>query len=343
MNDVLVTVVVPVYNVEKYLDRCIQSVLDQTHQNVELILIDDGSPDSSPLICDNWAKKDSRVRVIHKENEGQGIARNLGMGQARGRYICFLDSDDYLLPHTIETTLRQILREQAEVAVFGLACVDAQGNITESYAPQVGERTYRGEEVVRDFLPEFIAPDLRRNGQRLFYMSSCVLLYSMELIRRLNWSYVSERKIISEDVYSLLILFRGVNSVTIVPEVLYHYCHNEVSFSRKYTPNRYERVRAYYVATMALCKTCGYDSDISYRLTEPYISYTLGTLKQEAASGLPLRQRFTQIKKIIADDVLQQVLQLRKNDRNGMMRAVIFFCMRHRLYWVSFLLISMRA
>lgn len=91
-----ISIIVPVYNVEKYLGQCIESVLDQTFSDFELILIDDGSNDRSVEICDKYANKDSRIRVIHKANEGVGVARNIGLDLCEGRFICFLDSDDYL-------------------------------------------------------------------------------------------------------------------------------------------------------------------------------------------------------------------------------------------------------
>jgi len=98
----LVTVVVPIFKVEKYLNRCIESIVKQTYEKIEIILVDDGSPDNCPEMCDEWAKKDSRIKVIHKQNAGLGMARNTGIDNANGEYICFFDSDDYIHPNTIE-------------------------------------------------------------------------------------------------------------------------------------------------------------------------------------------------------------------------------------------------
>ena len=92
----LISVIVPVYKVEKYLDKCVQSIVDQTYRNLEIILVDDGSPDNCPAMCDAWAEKDDRIRVIHKENGGLSDARNAGMAIATGEYIGFVDSDDWI-------------------------------------------------------------------------------------------------------------------------------------------------------------------------------------------------------------------------------------------------------
>lgn len=115
----LVTVVVPVYKVEKYIEKCIQSLLQQTYVNIEIIIIDDGSPDNSGVICDNIALKDSRIHVIHKENEGVSVARNTGIEQARGKYICFVDSDDYVKTDYIEKMVQALEKDDVELVVCG--------------------------------------------------------------------------------------------------------------------------------------------------------------------------------------------------------------------------------
>ena len=98
MNEPLVSVIVPVYKVEKYLDKCIESIVGQTYENLEIILVDDGSPDNCPTMCDEWAQKDSRIKVIHKENGGLSSARNAGLDACTGDYIGFVDSDDWIEP-----------------------------------------------------------------------------------------------------------------------------------------------------------------------------------------------------------------------------------------------------
>lgn len=111
----LISVVVPVYNVEKYLDKCVQSIVDQTYRNLEILLVDDGSADNSGAMCDAWAKKDSRIKVIHKENQGAGAARNTALDCAQGALIGMVDSDDYIEPHMYEH-LSRILGEGIDIA-----------------------------------------------------------------------------------------------------------------------------------------------------------------------------------------------------------------------------------
>lgn len=115
----LISVILPVYRVEKYLDRCLRSVTEQTFRNLEIILVDDGSPDGSGAICDAWAAKDSRIRVIHKENAGAGAARNTGLDAASGDIVSMIDSDDYLEVHMYEHLLG-LMTEDVDIAECGL-------------------------------------------------------------------------------------------------------------------------------------------------------------------------------------------------------------------------------
>ena len=114
----LISVIVPAYNVEKYLARCLDSILSQTYTNLEVILIDDGSTDSTGKICDDYARKDERVRVIHQTNQGQAVGRNAGISIAKGEWIQFVDSDDWIEPDTLETCYDLALKHNAEIVCF---------------------------------------------------------------------------------------------------------------------------------------------------------------------------------------------------------------------------------
>ena len=130
----LITVVVPVYQVKKYLNECVDSLLVQTYTNLEILLVDDGSTDGSETVCDEYATKDARVRVIHQENQGPSAARNAGIDQARGKYIAFVDSDDVALPDFIKVLYGLLEKYQADIAACAyIACgVDDLANIKEA-------------------------------------------------------------------------------------------------------------------------------------------------------------------------------------------------------------------
>ena len=121
------SVIVPVYNVETYLEKCVQSILRQTERDFELLLVDDGSTDSSGQLCEELAKKDSRIRVIHQENQGLGGARNTGIREAKGDWLLLVDSDDWIEPEILEKSLEAGLREEADMVVFPFRSVDEEG------------------------------------------------------------------------------------------------------------------------------------------------------------------------------------------------------------------------
>ncbi len=119
MDAKLVSIIVPVYNAEKYLGKCVESLINQTYKNLEIILLDDGSTDNSPLLCDEYAKKDNRIKVIHKGNSGVSDTRNKGLEVANGEYIGFVDSDDWLEPDTYEFLLNNAIKYSADISACG--------------------------------------------------------------------------------------------------------------------------------------------------------------------------------------------------------------------------------
>lgn len=123
----LVSVIVPVYKVEKFLPECVESIRKQTYSNIEIILVDDGSPDNCPQICDTYAQQDCRIRVIHKENGGLSDARNAGIDIAKGEYLCFVDSDDHIQPTMIENLLSAAVTNNVKLALSNLKAVDENG------------------------------------------------------------------------------------------------------------------------------------------------------------------------------------------------------------------------
>lgn len=149
----LVSVIIPVYNVEKYLNKCIQSVLNQTYKNLEIILVDDGSTDKSPLICEEFGKKDSRIKIIHKKNGGLSSARNIGIKKCHGEYVTFIDSDDYVDFKHIEILANAAIKFNVDIAISNIQVT------TKKSAPQLNNQNYKvnlisSKEVLRNILLE---------------------------------------------------------------------------------------------------------------------------------------------------------------------------------------------
>ena len=149
-----ISVIIPIYKVEAYLDKCVQSVVGQSYQNLEIILVDDGSPDNCGAMCESWAKRDSRIKVVHKENGGLSDARNAGLAVATGELISFIDSDDWIEPEFLQTLYDAMVNQDAQIAECAIHLVDEDGNILRDRSPSKTEVIETKEALRRLILEE---------------------------------------------------------------------------------------------------------------------------------------------------------------------------------------------
>ena len=308
MVNELVSIIVPVYNVEQYLNRCISSIVNQTYKNLEIILVDDASPDSCPQICEDWAKRDCRIKVIHKANEGAGVARNTGLCCATGEYVCFFDSDDFVNPDTIENAIELARKEDADVVIFGANIWNHAGVCINKLIPITEKSIFSGPEVQDTLLPDLIESAYVGARNTGLALSFWVCLFSMKVIRRSEWKIVSERAYASEDSYSLLMLYHFVNKVAILPEALYNYQLNDASLSHTYREDGFERMSKFYQDSIYLAKRLDYSEKVEKRLAGLYFSQVIGILKQIVATNMHRARKQVLIQKIITDDLFQQAL-----------------------------------
>ena len=208
----LISVIVPVYRVERYLERCVQSILNQTYKNIEIILVDDGSPDNCPAICDRLAGLHSNIRVIHKVNGGLSSARNAGIDASSGSYISFIDSDDFVDSDFIERLYTLIKKYNADLAMLAYQEVTQDKEINRICAEI--ESVYRNEEVEEAFL-------------KLKVDSVCVGLYSKSAIGDIRFIVGKT----SEDIPFNFDIFRQIKTFVYAPEKRYFYFYNIESIS----------------------------------------------------------------------------------------------------------------
>ena len=154
----LVSIIVPIYKVEPYLDQCVQSIVDQTYANLEIILVDDGSPDNCPAMCDAWAEKDSRIRVIHKANGGVSSARNAGLDMATGSYIAFVDADDWLEPAAVEILLEQAVSTGADIVVGNYYFDYVDGRSAQALTAE--KQIWKQGEIMLAYIQDRIRPEV---------------------------------------------------------------------------------------------------------------------------------------------------------------------------------------
>lgn len=343
METGLVSVVVPIYKTEKYLDRCLTSIVNQTYRNLEILLIDDGSPDNCPRMCDDWARKDPRIRVIHKQNQGLGMARNTGIEHATGSYICFFDSDDYIAPDTIEKAQRLSASENADIVVYGMCNVSRSGEVLRHNIPTSQTHVYRGSAVQDRFLPGLIDnKDLTAEVQNLTFSAwSC--LFSMELVKKAGWRFVSERELISEDSYSITWLYQYVQCVAVLPEALYYYCENESSLTQTYRTDRFEKIKHFYQESLHMAGQLHYGPTIHSAISGLFLSFSIAAMKQIAAAGIGDAEKKRLLVQITDDTAMQQALADISSRRYGRSRQILFWAMRRKCYGLVCFLVSMKA
>ena len=335
----LATIILPIYKVEKYLDRCINSIINQTYKNLEIILVDDGSPDRCPQMCEEWAKKDSRIKVVHKENAGLGMARNTGIEHAVGEYIFFIDSDDYVELNTVEKVFQVAEQTGAELIMYGHKDVDRQGNIKDTIIPYSEKEYFEGEEIQNTLIADMVSPipGVSKNGN--IWMSACMSAYKYSLIHRTGYRFVSERELISEDVYSLLCLMKDVKSVAIIPEAFYIYCENGASLTHTYRSDRYPRIKELYNACVEKCDEMGYEPVVKERFAYVYMANTIAALKIIAKADLTIKEKWKNVNEIVNDELMQKIIRQISIKNESSTRRMLFYAILHRfsnlVYWMA--------
>lgn len=332
----LVSIVVPVYNAEKYLDKCVGSIVNQTYKNLEVILVDDGSSDGSLSRCRDWSCRDQRIRVIHKENGGPGTARNAGLAAAAGKYLLFLDSDDYIHASTVEKCVCAAGQYHAEVVIFGRNEVSPDGTVTAGKIR--GEKAVFHQEDVRQMLlPYMFTYELG------FGVGAWGKLYDVSLIRRWNIRFQSKEEILYEDGFFTLELFSKVSSAVILPECLYYYCKQENSFSRTYREDRQKQNDLFLRKSVAFIQQEQLPEKLILHVQSRYHGFTLGTLMQIIRSDLSGKEKRKQLHSIYRNPLLRETLHPGVWKLDARLPRIFWMLLRYRCYALCDLLLLCNA
>ena len=223
MENPLVSVIIPVYKVEKYLEKCVKSVLSQTYQNLEVILVDDGSPDECPRLCDEYELKDHRVRTIHKPNGGLSDARNIGMKSSTGEYLLFVDSDDWIENNLVEMAIHAMSEYRVDIVSFSANIIENDVIVRHEFMPYSETVVLSAKQATEGVLKDSI--------------SSQVWL---RLYNRKCWNGI-EFPVgrLYEDLATTYKVFEfAENGVCFIPHALYNYLHNSDGISLSYNPKK---------------------------------------------------------------------------------------------------------
>lgn len=300
----LISVIVPIYNVEKYLRQCLDSLLAQTYRNIEVIMVDDGSPDNCGAICNEYAEKYNNFIAVHKKNAGLGMARNTGLENAHGQYVIFIDSDDYISDSLIEDLYNELKLYQVDVCISGFKCtVEGQRNV------QYESEYYPGEKARTELLPRMIGslPDKKDSIE----MSVCGVLYNMDPVRKYNVHFPSERELISEDLIFNIDYMQHANGAYLSSTAGYYYNINLSSITRSYRKNFYNLVKHFYLEIERRLSELNYDNIVNQRNKRMFFVNVKSCVSQEANPNFDfrLKQRLSNIKSICSDSVLQKVIR----------------------------------
>lgn len=240
-----VSIIVPVYNVEKFLERCVISLQNQTVRDIEIILVDDSSTDSSLQICNRLAKEDSRIKVIHKVNEGAGKARNAALSIATGEYIGFVDSDDYVEPDMYRTLLEKAEEYNSDLVMSGVIFVD--GNMFSEKGECIRkvyfdkDTHFETQEDLKKLRMGIVGALPEDTDDSKYGMSIWKNLFRYEIIKDNNIVFQSEREMLSEDALFMIDYISHINKATGIGEAFYNYCRNGDSISKSYKKDRFEK------------------------------------------------------------------------------------------------------
>ncbi len=264
MKQLLVSMIVPVYNQAEYVKRCLNSINTQTYPYIEILCVDDGSTDLSPQILDDYAVKDNRIKVIHQENRGVVSARKTGIECSSGEYIMFVDADDWVEPDMVETLVNEI--GDADIISSGIFWEKYPGRekvVTDNYR----EGLYHTPEEKKEFFSKMIF-DLEGHEARAFTPGLWNKLYKRELVNKV-YRLMDHTITYAEDSVFLYMCVFKAESFVIIHKPLYHYCYNEMSVCHREHMNILEDINKVYVS---LLDECGrYDKDT--RLVEQLQSW----------------------------------------------------------------------
>lgn len=296
----LLSVIVPVYNVENYLDRCMESIVNQTYKNLEIILVDDGSPDRCPEKCEEWAKRDSRIKVVHKKNAGLGLARNSGLEVATGEYVAFVDSDDWLEPDMYKELMHEAIEHDLDCVYCGFRQQLPSQNFVD-YVDMSGVTFRDGEvsELSRRFVLDFSHEPL--------HFSVWHGVYRLKLI---DFKFVSEREYMSEDLPFTLMFLQRCRSFSYLPKALYNYVYNAKSLSRTYNESTFKRALSTAGLINEIYRGTEHEgAGNAYAFCQVYFLMRFPIMK----SKISLRRKYQIFKKIIQDEAYGEFLLNSKN------------------------------
>lgn len=279
MRKPLISIIVPVYNVEQYISECIDSIVNQTYNNIQIILVDDGSTDRSGAICDKYAGQDSRIETVHQENKGVTVARKQGISLAKGKYIGFVDGDDYIEPYMYQVLLEEIEASGAEFVHSGYWEMDAERAVCEKK-----EIIFSGDNT--DFLKDAVL------GESIYITPSMwSKLYKADFIKK-NFEQIPNECKYGEDLLSLIVNVLECRKIALLDAAYYHYRIRDDSLSHQNDIGQLSNIFKLYEYLCDVLLYHGCYEDLKDVIEEYIWGNLLGNMRRMTWSGFQIARYY---------------------------------------------------
>lgn len=330
-----VAVIVPVYNVEKYLENCIRSIITQTYKEIEIVLIDDGSTDNSGKICDEWKEKDSRIKVIHKKNEGLVSAWKEGLLRAESEWVTFVDSDDWIEKNYVYSMKNEQTKNNADIVVTQMKQVEENKEKTIEFA--ACSMCYKNEELINQLYPIMLnAGGFEKRG---ISTSRCAKLIRKQLILQ-NLIYVDENVTFEEDLNITFPTLLDANVISIINDKDSNYCYRYVrnSMLHSYDSNMNNSIKIVYKALFEAIKDKNKEQ-FNLQLYMEYITASIRNYTNELQNPKGIKESRQKITEISRDDILKEAIQKTDTSKFPLRFKVILHSLKKNNFSSKYLII----
>lgn len=328
-----ISIILPIYNVEKYLDRCMNTILNQTIKDIEVILVDDGSPDKAPMMCDQYAKKDNRVKVIHQTNKGAGLARNEGMKIATGEFYAFIDSDDYIELDMLERMYRIAKEKNLDAVCCGITNLNPDGSIKYKQYCYPEYTQFDSNLECKKIAVKTIKTQKIQIQDKLFQFhrwAAWRFIFKAEVIINNNVKFPSEREVFSEDLMFNVRFMTYAKSVAYIPDFLIFHCYNQESLTAqrgKITDNK--RITNQFVMLQDIISNNEYPTNANRTVCNWFIMRVFINLQNIARANLKYKNKLELAKQLVDSKEAVKLLENKidfkiKNFRLRMLLKAMF-------------------
>lgn len=340
MDNQKISIIIPVYNTGKYLKKCVDSVVNQTYHNLQILLIDDGSNDGTSLLCDEIGKSDSRIEVFHKQNEGLGLTRNYGLKYAVGDYVTFLDSDDWIEKDHIFNLYDGFQKNCVDLVMgTNTKCSNEGNEIKKTEMPFYGVFDDNG--INHKIIPNIISASDTAKLDLGIPMSVCFNLYKLDIIKNNNLTFPSERYCVSEDFFFNYKYISLCQKVSVIKEYGYYYRMNPKSITHSFNEKQIERTFNFYIELKKIVKETNKTSNLDNRIYRCGIAKFRHLLIVICTSDVNFSKKIKYVKKVLGNAHVEEALNKYNLSYYRPTLRFISYCMKYKLVFIIYALIKL--